>query len=276
MGLDRPSKYVDANVVVQYWLALPPCPCPRTGELRGFPTSAVGGGSRNRNPYPSFHGLVSPSKCRPTSAAVDHALTDATSRHLSWGFVPSDARGSGRPVSLEVPPPGSRRVRFLTAARLALRPEPFRFCFVSVAPLGFAPSERFPSEEPHASQRRYPPDVTPERPGRKRTDHHGRSPSGYCSPRKSVTLGVLVGHHAGRCSPGVVPLQGFLPRGRSAALHDYFPRGLGRNRSPKAATTTAPQGLPTAGLAGLSRGCLPSWGFPPCRPNQTSLQKDTS
>jgi hypothetical protein len=48
-----------------------------------------------------------------------------------------------------LPDPASRHVRFLTVARLALRPRPFEPCFMPVAPLGLHPSERFPLEEPY-------------------------------------------------------------------------------------------------------------------------------
>lgn len=47
-----------------------------------------------------------------------------------------------------MPPSGSRRVRFLTVSRLALRLEPVRPCFMPIAPMGLRPSELFPLEEP--------------------------------------------------------------------------------------------------------------------------------
>jgi hypothetical protein len=276
LGLERPSEYVKTNVVAPYRLALPPCPCPRTSGLRGISTLAPGNGSHDCNPYPSSRGLVSPSKLGPTPVAACHALADVVLRHLSWGSLPFDAWRSGRPVSLEVPPPSSRHVRFLTASRLALRPDPFRSCFVPMASMGFSPSEPFPSEEPCASRRPYPPDVSVPLSGPDERARRGdRSPPGCCSPRKSDTFCVLVGHDEGRCSPGVLPLQGVPPRGRSAALNGCSPHGLDRHRGPKAAITNAPQGVSTTGLACLSRGCRPSWGFPPCRRYRTSLRKDT-
>lgn len=76
--------------------------------------------------------------------------------YLSWGYDPFGTSSNQWQVIPGLPPPGSRHVRFLTAARLALHQSPFGPCFVPVAPMGFDPSERFPFEEQCTSRCRMP------------------------------------------------------------------------------------------------------------------------
>lgn len=80
----------------------------------------------------------------------------STSPEVSFPF---GACRSRRQVILELPPPGSRHVGFLTFLRLALRLVPFQPCFMLVAPLGLRPSEVFPLEQPVTSRCQSPPAV---------------------------------------------------------------------------------------------------------------------
>jgi hypothetical protein len=89
------------------------------------------------------------------------------------------------------------------------------------------------------------------------------SPSGLCSTRESATARRRFRPTRARSSPGLHPLQGVPPRRKGIGLHRCLPSWdcpTGRRID----RPDAPPGCRYATrLACLSRGCRPSWGFPP-------------
>jgi len=71
----------------------------------------------------------------------------------------------------------------------------------------------------------------------------GSPTSGLSSPRESVPVTLRIRQRSGRCSLGLPPPQGFLPRLREGHLRALNPLGLHRAPGPKTVSRTAPRGL---------------------------------